>query len=485
MQKIIEASVLFRWLTAFFGWISVKWHQSRIVTWFLRLSGSQDIYDNSIYGKTGRSLHKSLCFVFEKLHLDKLFKGSIFKQVFFWCLIPAALAPLLPTMAVLCLVIVGIFSIAVRFGSDSEQKLFYSPVNKYIVLFAVIYLIATLTSVSVSGSIFNGLLTIVFALFAVVLTNAVTSKRQVDLMIGLFVLVGTAVSLYGIYQYFFYDPASAGAWIDNDMFSDITNRVYSTLGNPNVLAEYLLLITPFAAACMLTAKTGLRKLLFLLCLGAMLLCMLFTSSRGGWLGLIIAAAIFLIMLDARFLLLGIVALVLLYFTMPPWVIQRFTSIGSMSDSSTSYRVYIWMGTIAMLKEYWLSGIGPGTAAFNLIYPAYSYNTIAAPHAHNLFLQLVCDAGIMGLVIFLLLLFSFFRTTLSAFSQCARKGSDRTTRIYLAAAVSAVVGFMAQSMTDYSFYNNCVALFFWVVIALGSILARRQKMEEGYRLWSKY
>jgi O-antigen ligase len=481
MQKILEGSVLFRWLTAFFGWIGSKWHESRIVTWFLSPGRYEARYQNSAFAGGGRALHRALCRIFEILRLNRLFKGSIFKQSFIWCLIPAVLAPVLDnTMVILCLVIVGFFSVLVRFGCDRSLRLFASPANKFIVLFAIVYFIATLTSVSVSGSLFTGLLTVVVTLFAIVFDNSVTSRRQADLAIRLFVLVGTAVSLFGIYQYFYYDPGSAGTWIDSDMFSEITNRVYSTLGNPNVLGEYLLLITPFAFACVLTAKTWPKKFLYLLMTGAMLLCMLFTTSRGGWLGLIFAAAIFAVMLDARLLLVGIIGLVALYFVLPDWAIERFASIGNRQDSSTSYRIYIYLGTLAMLKDYWLSGIGPGNAAFNLIYPRYSYNTIAAPHAHNLYLQLTCDAGIVGLLLFMMILFSFYRTTFSAFSKSARAHikEERPTRIYLIAAVAAVSGYLLQGMTDYSFYNNRVTLFFWVVIALGSVLARRSKMEEG-------
>ena len=41
------------------------------------------------------------------------------------------------------------------------------------------------------------------------------------------------------------------------------------------------------------------------------------------------------------------------------MISRFTSIGDMTDGSTTYRVSIWLGTLDMLKHYWLCGIGPG------------------------------------------------------------------------------------------------------------------------------
>ena len=480
MQDILGASVFVRVLTAMFTWIGLKWHQSRIVTCFLSPSHGSDKLDNSFVIKLWRILHRALNAVFDKLHLTKLFEGSIFKQTFLWCLLPAVLAPLLPTMAIMCLAAVGFFSLAVRFGCDINLRVTASPVHIYIGLFAFIFLIATCTSVTIRGSMLPGLFTVFVSVFALVFSGALVSKRQIDTAIMLFVAAGAAVSAYGIYQFFFYDPASAGAWIDSDMFSDITNRVYSTLGNPNVLGEYLLLITPFAAASLLAAKTWPKRFLYLLCLGLMLICLIFTSSRGAWLGMLFAAAIFLVMLDARFILLGIVGLVVLYFALPDWVIDRFASIGDMSDSSTSYRVYIWLGTIAMLKDYWFSGIGPGNSAFNLVYPAYSYNTISAPHAHNLYLQLLCDAGILGLLLLLLVILSFYRTVLSA----ASRAKDRKTRVYLAASAAAVGGFLLQGMTDYSFYNNRVTLFFWVVIALGIALSRRSEMEDGHPVWSR-
>lgn len=87
----------------------------------------------------------------------------------------------------------------------------------------------------------------------------------------------------------------------------------------------------------------------------MCLCMLLTMSRGGWLGLLLAGAVFLVMMDRRFILLGVVGLVALYFILPETMIERFTSIGDLTDGSTSYRLSIWLGTISMLKDYWLCG----------------------------------------------------------------------------------------------------------------------------------
>ena len=161
-----------------------------------------------------------------------------------------------------------------------------------------------------------------------------------------------------------------------------------------------------------------------------------------------------------------------YFVLPDTVIQRFTSIGNLADNSTSYRVSIWMGTLLMLKDYWLSGVGPGVEAFGMVYPSYGYDEIIAPHSHNLLLQILSDAGICALVLFLLLLFWYLRTLCAGFSRT----KDATGRLLQIAFLSGTGGFMVQGMTDFSFYNYRVMFLFWACLGLGMAAARWQELD---------
>ena len=165
------------------------------------------------------------------------------------------------------------------------------------------------------------------------------------------------------------------------MFSSIEFRVPSTLDNPNMLGQYLILMVPVGGAKLLSARGWPRRLLYLGCCALMCVCMILTFSRGAWLGLLFAGAVFVVLLNPRLILLAPAALAALWFLLPETVISRFTSIGDMTDGSTTYRVSIWLGTLDMLKHYWLCGIGPGDEAFNRVYPAFSYNSINAPHSH--------------------------------------------------------------------------------------------------------
>lgn len=479
VKSILSASLIYRVLDTVCCWFGRQWSQSAVIQWFLHPTGwVRECSESSIFYRIWALLRRGLCRLYEILHLDRLFAGSVFLHSFFWCALPVALAPLLPTMPLLGLAVVGSGSLALNLLREKGRPLSWSPIHRYILLYAAVYLAGTCFSVHLAGSLKPGLLTVAFVLFAVVLSNAVTGRSQVDTLVFLLVAAGTVVSAYGICQYLFGWGYQSAAWVDSDMFSSITFRVPSTLGNPNMLGQYLLLMIPLGGAKLLSAKDWGRRIFYLCCCGIMCLCMILTFSRGAWLGLLFAGMVFVVLWQPRILVLVPVlvpiALAVLAAVLPESVISRFTSIGDMGDNSTSYRVYIWMGTLAMLKDYWLCGIGPGDAAFNMVYPAYSYNGIVAPHAHNLFLQIVCDVGITGLLVFALLLFVYFRMMCRALSR----ERNHTSKMLQLAATAGTCGFLVQAMTDYSFYNYRVMFLFWAYLVLGGLAARRSELPEG-------
>jgi len=121
----------------------------------------------------------------------------------------------------------------------------------------------------------------------------------------------------------------------------------------------------------------------------------------------------------------------------------------------------------MLKDYWFCGVGTGVAAYSSVYPLYSFNAVVTPHAHNLYLQIMCECGIAGIVVFMGVLFTFFRA-------CARglvSKPDKTVKLRLTALMSGMLGFLVQGLADHSFYNYRVMLMFWVTVALGMIISR--------------
>ncbi len=405
------------------------------------------------------------------MKLDRLFSGSIFLQSALWCCLLSLSVALVPTMAALGLVLVALASLMLTVVRQQRYQLVYAPTNRFLFLFVAVYAFAIVISISPSDSLLPGLLTIAFVLVVILLQNVLITRRQLTAFTAALILGATLVSLVAISQYVL-GVSGAAAWVDSDMFSDITTRVYGTLQNPNMLAQYLVLVLPFVVPLVYSASTLHTRLLWLGCGGIMVLALLLTFSRGGWVGAILAAGIFVLLLKPSLLLLAPVVLVALLLVLPDTIIDRFASIGDLSDSSTSYRVSIWMGSLALLADYWFCGVGPGTTTFNQLYPLYSFSAATAEHPHNLFLQLMVDGGICLLVLFLLIVFTFCRHLCVALSH----RPPVVVRLYLVSAIAGVGGFLAQGMTDYSFYNHRVALAYWIVIGLGLAWANFAKKE---------
>lgn len=468
-MNTLRESYIYHIVRAVIAWISRQWSESCLVSW---LTGQKSIGRQSQLSDAVKSIRRLWCAVFEKFRLPQLLCGSMFLHPAFFVAVAVVMAPIFPTMVVLGLICAGFFSLFLVLGVDRQREITATPINAYVLLYAAVYFYAALTSTTLSGSLFPGLLTILFVMAFFLVTSCGIKERKLQWLIWGLLTTGVLVSLYGFYQAAFPEQFRS-VWTDEDMFSSITFRVYSTLENPNVLGEYFLLVIPIGAAVLLTAESWSKRILALAACGIMGVCLILTYSRGCYLGLLFAAAVFLVLLDRRFLILGIIAVALCPLYLPESVLTRFTSIGDMGDTSTSYRVYIWLGTLAMLKDYWFCGVGPGMDAYNMVYPEYAYNAITAPHSHNLFLQITCDAGICGIGVFLLLLVGFYRMM---FTAIAREG-DKKAKIFQIAGVSAVTGFLVQSMTDYTFYNYRVLLLFWVVLGLCVLFTRMGRQEE--------
>lgn len=481
MMFYLKMSIVYQMFDNFSKMIATHWRESRVITAFLSpASWEQEVGKHSIFFKIWTGIRNLLSTIYEKCHFEKIFAGSVFTLSYFWGILVATLAPFLPTMGVLALALLASCSLLLNFVRHREKTLLYAPMNRFIILYAVLYLCLSFVSPVPSSSLPVALLSSVLILFSVVLQNSVQSKKGVYYLISCFSLMGVLVALYGMYQYVFRAGYQSAAWVDSEMFNSITFRVASSLDNPNMLGQYFILVIPLTGALLLAAKTWEERIVWFVAAGIQCICMILTFSRGAWLGLLFAGAIFFIFLNPKLIYLFPVVAIALYMVLPTAVIERFTSIGDMSDDSTSYRVYIWLGVLAMLKDYWFCGIGAGEVAFNTVYPAYSYSAIVAPHSHNLFLQILCDGGFFLLIIFFFLLFHFFR----GLAVALKHSESWEGRLYQIAVGSGVVGFLVQAMTDYSFYNYRVMFLFWVMIGLGGLVSSYDRLpaQENFSLY---
>lgn len=370
--------------------------------------------------------------------------------------------PFLPTMVLagMCILVSMCYFLKLIRG---KRTLAFEIFDLFVLMFCALIFFGGFVSVSRTGSIRPALIYLCFTLIYFTGVNIIRAKEMIMRCVAVASVSGFFVAAYGIYQNFFGVPDAT--WHDVGMFADISGRVVSTFENPNVLAKYLILVIPFVIVAIVLFKRPEVKIPYTAGLVCMGLCLIYTWSRGAWLACMAAGLLLLMMMDKRVVAVYAAAVFAVPFApavLPESVIRRFTSIGNIADSSTSYRLSIWQGTIRMLRDHFFEGIGIGIQPFITVYPAYALAGIeSAPHSHSLYLQILVEFGIAGAVVFAFLIFFFAQCCFTA----AKKAGERYLKLFAAAGFCAVFGFLVMGFTDFVWYNYRVYLMFWLVLAV--------------------
>lgn len=297
-------------------------------------------------------------------------------------------------------------------------------------------------------------------------------------VIGVYLHVALLVSAVGLRQWFFGVDALA-TWVDVDSSLAGTTRVYSYLGNPNLLAGYLIPATFLSLAAIFVWKRWFAKALAITMLVVNTACLVLTFSRGGWLGFVAGGFVFVILMVywvsirlPKFWRLWTLPMVLggtfgglaLAVASVPALQERFLSIfAGHEDSSNSFRIYVWRAVIEMIQARPVLGIGPGNDAFNLVYPFYQEPGYTALSAYSIFLEVLVETGLIGFLCFLW--FVLVTVTTGWFSlQQLRETWDRN-GLWLIAAIATIAGMVVHGAVDTVWYRPQVSTLWWLMVAI--------------------
>jgi putative inorganic carbon (HCO3(-)) transporter len=415
-----------------------------------------------------------------------IISGGVFAFVFLMkylqlgVFLTVALSPMLPTMMLVGLSFICLAVFLIHAIIDDKFTFAKSPLNVSVVFFVIALIWGVINSFVPVSSLKQVMVHGSFIIFYFVIINVIRTKKQWMSLIKIFICSAFLVAVYGVIQNFF-GTSSTESWLDEKMFTGIERRVYSFFNNPNVLGEFLVLTIPVVVALIWNKLKDSHKVLFSVILVFMVACMIFTWSRGAWLGMMIALALFLVISDKRWVPAGILVLFLvpvgLYLTGNAAILERFMSIGNTADTSTAYRVSIWQASIEMISDFLVGGIGIGSDAFTVIYPSYALSGANfALHSHNLYLQILVETGLIGIISLLAVLLGFLKTVFA--TNIVRKIKTSDMAKILVALGTGFLGFMFQGLTDYVWYNYKILMIFWIVIALGVSGAKIIKNDKG-------
>lgn len=307
----------------------------------------------------------------------------------------------------------------------------------FVLLLLASFTISSLFSVHLYTSVwgyymrFNGGLMSVLLFFGLYFVAINTFKAQDYTNLFYTLTIGSIpVSVYAIVQH----------------LNSFNLRVYSTFGQPNWLAAYFVMILPIALFYFVQNACGARKLpavFWGLVFTINYLGTLYTYSLSGLLGLVFAIAIFAVLNFAAIrssfvyvlVLIGVCAL--LSVATPTIYFQRFTDafLDLKRFTAANFYVYaaeeehklsdpgfirkgIWQGTINLIlssPKNFLIGTGPETFPYafqpfrtrELNYSSEWDFILNKPH--NYYLEVFAQNGVIGFVVYLLLVFWSLKT----------------------------------------------------------------------------
>ena len=378
------------------------------------------------------------------------------------------------------LLIFGMFAFYIL-NAINEEKFTYSKnsLNLPILFFVLFTTLSILlkNTLSISQKDFTIFLSYFIIYFLVI--NNIRNKNSFNLYSIIFLITASLISLYLIIQYYELDP----------FLSDI-QQLTSTLGNQNYVASYLALIFPIAFSFFLIETKKINKILFEVVLLINYTGIIICHTRAIWAALFFSLLLFryllshykmnkilkdnkkwLIILFSLFIL-----ITLIYSTENPLnrssitAVERAISAFDMQGSSLRSRLLIWQSTMDMIKDRPLFGSGLGT--FPLYYLNYqadflqknpNYLNFAgkAGEAHNEYLQLGAETGIIGLLVFILIIVIFYKTNFNLI----KKIKTINEKIIVISLLSGITVTLIDSIFSFPFHIPAVGSAFWFIIGL--------------------
>ncbi len=293
-----------------------------------------------------------------------------------------------------------------------------------------------------------------------------------------------------------------GQFIFNEFWADPENRrVVSFYGYPNAIALYVAPIITLSIGLFInktkergSLKNFSQQLFLLISIIGGFLAIYFSKSKGALLALAVSISIAIFILLKRKWKIIILILFLLLFSFLVYFKKDYIELKISSNLSYQIRKTQWEETSKMLKNgnlLWGAGLAKYQEKIKPYHQeGFFFNKDADPrfrlkvvfgedqsyrderwqpleiylYPHNILLNFWTELGLIGLLIFIFIIFKFLFLSLKYYIK--EKGGRNK---FLALALfSSMIVVVVHGMFDVPYFKNDLAVLFWTLIALLSI-----------------
>lgn len=384
---------------------------------------------------------------------------------------------------------------------------FWSPLTIAVLVYLIVTVFTVFSAHSFSVWLTEWLKWVQILLLVLILQNVLSHGDWEWVLFGL-VMAGLVNALIGIYE--FLGGSGALHLLINDRFF----RAFGTFGQPNPFGGFMGLLLPLTAMATWGYSVRTWKVLralqhphhripgslviaafYGLATVVMLVGIVASWSRGAWIGLVCAVIVIIFAIPRRFWwsiysfigIIGLVAIVWFSGILPSSVVDRlsnstqeffaFEDVRGVDITPENYavaeRLAHWQAALNMATDHpWL---GVGLGHYEVVYPQYRLINWFEPlgHAHNYYLNIFAEAGIIGL-----LAYGKVWIVIIALTWRTRSHPDILARFVSIGLLGSWSYLTIHSLFDNLYVNN---LFLHLGLMLGILVVLHYQTRMGKRL----
>lgn len=308
-----------------------------------------------------------------------------------------------------------------------------NPIFFYWIIFLILMVFGLLVSFDRGVTLQIIEVNIKYFLVFIVMVKIIDSQKRLDIILKTLVVCGTIMAINTIYNYFFSRETLLGGYralaLDRGLFSD-----------PNDLALLFNTTLPFALYFFMISE---KNKLFLIAIITIVIAIIFTFSRGGFLGLCMSGVGFFLFFARKqkkylFLILAIIVIFLQFAseeylnrlsTITDWEVDPTTGM-------TETRLDAWQTVLAEGIKYPILGVGAGNSYYLAGGAMRDWHQV-----HNTFIQVIVETGVIAFIFYILL----FVSPLKISKQIIRKINNTQNRSVILSKII-IISFMSYAAT---------------------------------------
>jgi len=345
------------------------------------------------------------------------------------------------------------------------KDIFSNVLSIYIMILLGIMLLSTFYALEKGLALSESarFLTYVFIFF--IIKYEFNTKKLVKNLLGCYIFTAGILSIFGIIQYFtkigldkkFVEKYSSG-------YSVV--KIATTMFNPNAYSAFLILI--IFPVVMLTIYEKNKKIKSIYGIISILLFVniIMTYSRSAQLGVCLGAMILCVIYSYKLIIaFGGIGILTLFM---PSVFDRVRDLTNASQNASRFK--LWKTAIMMIKDHPILGVGNGNYISRYDeyvnkYKGLSYNAYTRYPAHNSYLKVESELGVIGIVSFLaILLTSLFRV-----KKLFTTTEDKFIKAFYMGAFASMIAFYFMNIFDNLFFVPMATTYFWFLVATAESL----------------